>query len=117
NASPVKSIYVAICISLIWFILGSIYYPKWAKQGSEAEISWDVSGFYHYLPAIFIYHDLKKQDFMADINARYLPSPAYDQTFGHHDSGNRVNKYAMRQAVMYLPFFLLAHGYASMTHS
>ncbi|MEP6645752.1 MAG: hypothetical protein ABJC12_01575 [Saprospiraceae bacterium] len=110
-----KSILAVLFISLIWFMLGTVYYPKWKKSGSEATISWDVSGYYHYLPAIFIYHDLKKQEYMADINSKYLPSPAYDQSFGHHDSGNRVNKYAIGQAVMYMPFFLLAHGFATLT--
>jgi len=103
---------LAICI--IWIVLGALYYPKWNKTGSEAAISWDVSGYYHYLPAIFIYKDLKTQAYMGEINAKYLPSPAYDQSFGHHDSGNRVNKYAIGQAVMYTPFFLLAHTYTKL---
>src|SRR5258706_3853567 len=85
-----KSKYSLLIVSLVWFLLGAFYYPKWNKPGSEAAISWDVSGYYQYLPAIFIYKDIKKQDFMGDINAKYLPSPAYDQTFGHHDSGNLV---------------------------
>ncbi|MEP6794170.1 MAG: hypothetical protein ABJB16_07580 [Saprospiraceae bacterium] len=112
-----KSILAVLFISLIWFSLGTFYYPKWNKQGSEAAISWDVSGYYHYLPAIFIYHDIKKQAYMADIDAKYLPSPAHDQSFGHHDSGNRVNKYAIGQAIMYSPFFFLAHTYAKLTKS
>ncbi|MGB4849890.1 MAG: hypothetical protein WBP41_18330 [Saprospiraceae bacterium] len=112
-----KSILAVLFIALIWFFLGTVYYPKWNKLGSEAAISWDVSGYYHYLPAIFIYHDIKKQAYMADIDAKYLPSPAHDQSFGHHDSGNRVNKYAIGQAIMYSPFFLLAHTYAKITKS
>ena len=112
-----KSSLAVLFISMIWFFLGTIYYPKWNKPGSEAAISWDVSGYYHYLPAIFIYHDIKKQEYMADINARYFPSPAYDQSFGHHDSGNRVNKYAIGQAVMYTPFFLAAHAFTKLTHA
>ncbi len=112
-----KSILAVLFISLIWFFLGTFYYPKWNKQGSEAAISWDVSGYYQYLPAIFIYHDIKKQAYMADIDAKYLPSPAHDQSFGHHDSGNRVNKYAIGQAIMYSPFFFLAHTYAKLTKS
>jgi putative Mn2+ efflux pump MntP len=110
-----KSIHSVIIVSLVWLFLGSIYYPKWNKPGSEAAISWDVSGYYQYLPAIFIYKDVKQQNFMGDINAKYLPSPAYDQTFGHHDSGNRVNKYAIGQSVMYAPFFFVAHVYAKLT--
>ncbi len=107
-----NSFRAVLLISLVWLFLGYSYYPKWDKTGSEAAISWDVSGYYHYLPAVFIYHDLKQQDYMNDINARYLPSPAYDQSFFHDPSGHRINKYALGQAVMYMPFFLAAHAYA-----
>ena len=103
-----KSSTSIIIIALVWAYLGFSYYPKWEKPWSEATISWDVSGYYHYLPAIFIYHDIKQQNWMNDINSKYLPSPAYDQAFGHHDSGNKVNKYAIGQAVLYSPFFFAA---------
>lgn len=109
-----KSNFAVVLVSLIWFFLGAFYYPKWNNTGSESAISWDVSGYYHYLPAIFIYRDIKTQTYMGDINAKYLPSPAYDQSFEHHDSGNRVNKYAIGQAVMFSPFFLVAHIYAKL---
>src|SRR6187551_215222 len=102
-------------IAILWFGLGFLYYPKWDKPLSEATISWDVSGYYHYLPAIFIYKDIRQQNWMNAINEKYLPSPAYDQAFGHHDSGNKVNKYAIGQAVLYSPFFFAAHGYAKLT--
>jgi len=52
---------------------------------------------------------------MNEINQKYLPSPAYDQAFGHQNSGNRVNKYAIGQAVLFSPFFLIAHGYVLST--
>ena len=112
-----KSSTTIIIIALVWGYLGFSYYPKWEKPWSEATISWDVSGYYHYLPSIFIYHDIKQQNWMNDINAKYLPSPAYDQAFGHHNSGNKVNKYAIGQAVLFSPFFLIAHGYAKFTDS
>ena len=110
-----KSTHALLLVALAWLLLGSLYYPKWAKPWSEAAISWDVSGYYHYLPGIFIYHDLKRQDWMTYVNETYLPSPAYDQSFVHEGSGNRVNKYAIGQAVMYTPFFLVAHAYAKVT--
>lgn len=112
-----KSIHVVFLVSCIWFLAGAFYYPKWNNQGSEATISWDVSGYYHYLPAIFIYHDLKSQAYMDEINKKYLPSPAYDQAFIHGNSGNKVNKYAIGQAVLFSPFFLIAHAYTKVIHS
>ena len=110
-----KSSTSIIFIAILWFFLGYSWYPKWDKPWSEATISWDVSGYYHYLPAIFIYKDIRQQNWMNAINEKYLPSPAYDQAFGHQNSGNKVNKYAIGQAVLFSPFFLMAHGYTSLT--
>lgn len=109
-----KSTYAVLLVSIIWFLAGAFYYPKWNKAWSEAAISWDVSGYYHYLPAIFIYKDLKQQVWMDSVNQKYLPSPAYDQAFVHEKTGNKVNKYAIGQAVLFSPFFLLAHTYAKL---
>jgi len=110
-----KSIHAVFLVALIWFLLGTFYYPKWNKLGPEAEISYDASGYYHYLPSIFIYHDVKKQEWVKAIHDKYLPSPALDQAFIHQPSGNKVNKYAIGQAVLELPFFLLGHAYAKVT--
>ncbi len=110
-----KSTHAVVIIAVVWFLLGSFYYSKWEKQYHEATISWDVSGYYHYLPAIFIYKDIRQQDWMHEINTKYLPSPAFDQAVGHNDSGNKVNKYMAGQAVLYTPFFLVSHMYASIS--
>ncbi len=112
-----KSAHALILVAIIWFLLGAVYYPKWTKPWSEATISWDVSGYYHYLPAVFICHDLRTQSWMQGINEKYLPSPAYDQAFDHAPSGHKVNKYAIGQAVLYTPFFLLGHAYAVLSGS
>jgi hypothetical protein len=106
-----------VIVSAIFFIAGFFYYPKWSKVGSEGTISWDASGYYHYLPGLFIYHDLKQQVWMEDINKKYLPSPALDQTFVHEASGNKVNKYAIGQAVLFSPFFFIGHAYTKLTGS
>ena len=76
-----KSRWALIIMSITMFIAGYFYYPKWKFSHSEALISWDVSGYYHYLPAIFIYKDLKSQKWLDSINTKYLPSPVFDQSF------------------------------------
>ena len=91
------------------------YYPKWAKPGTEATISWDVSGYYMYLPALFIYHDIKQLSFADSIINKYHPTPEFQQAFGHHNSGNKVLKYACGQAVAMLPFFMIGHAIAGLT--
>lgn len=107
-----KSFHAILIITVAWLFFGAFYYPKWKKPLTEATISWDVSGYYHYLPAIFIYNDLRDQSYMDSINQKYLPSTAFDQSFIHGPSGNKVNKYPIGQAILYSPFFFAAHLFA-----
>ncbi len=88
-----------------------IYYPKWKMAGTEATISWDVSGYYLYLPALFIYRDIKELKWKPAIDAKYYPSSSPYQAYQHR-SGNQVLKYTAGLAILYSPFFLIAHSIA-----
>jgi hypothetical protein len=113
NAHP-RSIFAFLFCSL--FLMGStFFYPRWNARGSEATLSWDVAGYYLYLPAIFIYKDLKKVSFGEELIMRYQASGDYHQTFPWQN-GNRVMKYSAGMAIIYLPFFLSGHAYAFMTN-
>lgn len=90
-----------------------LYYPKWKAETHEATISWDVSGYYFYLPAFFIYQDVKELSFKDSIMQKYAPTPYFGQAFEHEESGNYVFKYSMGQAILYLPSFVVAHAWAS----
>ena len=79
---------------LILLLTHFVYYPKWKKTLTEATLSWDVSGYYMYLPAAFIYKDLKKCAFKEDIMTTYTPTPNFQQAFIHEQSGNYVMKYS-----------------------
>lgn len=85
------------------------FYPKWKHKGTEATISWDVSGYYWYLPSVFIYKDLKHQSFKDSILKTYLPTNTDFQQALLLSNGNYVMKYASGMAFMYLPFFAMAH--------
>lgn len=87
------------------------YYPKWSKPATEATISWDVSGYYLYLPGALIYKDLKTLKWWEAINEKYRPGPGMGQAF-QHPSGNWVMKYPMGQALQFLPWFAMAHKLA-----
>lgn len=97
--------------ALVVLTVGIGYYPKWNKEWTEATLSWDVSGYYLYLPALFIYKDIKQVGFREEIHEKYRPSDAPNQAFKHR-SGNYVMKYACGLAVQYLPFFGIAHALA-----
>ncbi len=90
-----------------------LFYPKWEKTGTEATLSWDVSGYYMYLPAIFIYKDLKQCRFKDDILNKYHPTSDFQQAFLDSKSGNYVMKYASGQALLMSPFFFVAHVWAT----
>lgn len=97
--------------ALIMTVASFVYYPKWNKAYTEAIISWDVAGYYAYLPAIFIYKDLHTLSFMPEINATYKPTAWLDQSIPH-SSGSQVLKYSAGLAIHFLPAFLVAHALA-----
>ncbi len=104
---------IALWISCLVIILaGFVYYPKYQQSQTEATLSWDVSGYYMYLPALFIYQDLKNCSFRDDIIEKYHPTHDFHQAF-EHSSGNYVMKHSCGQALQYLPFFGIAHFWAS----
>ncbi len=101
---------IAYYIAVLFIIsVHFFYYPKWLQPGT---ISWDVSGYYMYLPALFVYHDITQFKFKDEITQKYQPSPDFQQAYPH-SSGNYVLKYSCGQAIQYLPFFLLANTFAS----
>lgn len=88
------------------------------KPGSnnygQITMGYDVSGYYMYLPAAFIYHDLKKQEFGDSLVRKYQLSETFDQSW-EYPNGNRVMKYSCGMALMYLPSFTVAHIIATCT--
>ncbi|MBV6439355.1 MAG: hypothetical protein EPGJADBJ_00994 [Saprospiraceae bacterium] len=86
----------------------TLYYPKWQEPNVHATISWDVSGYYLYLPAALIYKDIKHLKWWDEVGAKYNPGPGQGQAF-QHPSGNYVMKYPMGQALQFLPWFAAAH--------
>lgn len=107
-----KNIFVACSLFMLYASL--IFYPRWKQEKNNAVLTWDVSGYYWYLPSIFIYHDIKQQGFKDHILTQYQPTSGvndFQQAF-RHESGNYVMKYSMGMSVMYSPFFLLAHELA-----
>lgn len=96
-------------LSCAWILaVGLFYYPKWNFSATESTLSWDVSGYYFYLPAIFIYKDLKMQEFKGPLLEKYRPTTSPYQSYPLGDN-TLVMKYSSGMAVMYAPFFFMAH--------
>jgi len=103
------SCYAWLLCVIVMCYTSFFFYPRWQQKDSEATISWDVSGYYWYLPSAFIYKDLKHLSFKDSIIAKYHPTNADFQQAIKVENGNSVMKYPLGMAVMYLPFFAIAH--------
>jgi hypothetical protein len=77
-------------------------------------LSWDVFGYYLYLPAKFIYHDpyLLNQDWLKHVVDEYQSTATLYQINQHPESGNWIIKYSMGMSFLYAPFFFIAHWLA-----
>lgn len=78
---------------------------RWKAEGGV--IVHDVYAYYAYLPATFIYHDLKL-NFVegSHHNEQFILWPKTTE------EGNKIFTSSMGMAFLYLPFFLPAHVYA-----
>lgn len=99
---------------IILLYTGIFFYPKWSKTGSEATISWDVSGYYHYLPALFIYHDIRECKFQNQIGEKYGPTPYFEPVRLYNHTSGRIMQYNCGLAIAMSPHFLLAHLYTNL---
>lgn len=79
---------------------------QWVKHHT---IGYDVSGYYTYLPAHFIYDDLKQLDFIEEIEKKY---PSIPENWTIAANGNKVQKYPIGMAILYTPAFATAHFFA-----
>lgn len=77
-------------------------------------LTWDVFGYYLYLPATFIHGDIALKDhaWLEEVMTTYEPSSTLYQLVDGPD-GARVIRYSSGMAVLYAPFFFVAHAIAS----
>ncbi|HEX8515133.1 MAG TPA: hypothetical protein VF868_02960 [Bacteroidia bacterium] len=109
HLSAIKLSSFAISIVILVCFLIDFSFKNWEKQNRVIEH--DVHSYYAYLPAKFIYDDIKieKSTYrLADNYYMFWPS--------YTDKGAAVIKTTMGVAIMYSPFFFVAHIYASLTH-
>lgn len=91
---------VAIGVVLLFF---AVITWRWSWNQGPAVVRSDAAGYYGYLRALFITHDLGHERF--------------DHVYMHRTpEGGTLNKYFAGTAVLELPFFLAAHAAAPMLH-
>lgn len=97
-----RSLYAVLLCGATLLVLRSSAPPRQA-------LTWDVFGYYLYLPATFIHHDIALEDhaWLDEVMTRYEPSATLYQLVDGPD-GKRVIKYSAGMAVLYAPFFFIA---------
>ena len=96
---------VSIIVLIFCTILVQVSYKSWKKQSGV--ISWDVISYYAYLPATFIFHDIKLEKKESFEHGTFWPEKTPD--------GRNVIKTTMGLSYLYAPFFGIAHAYESLS--
>lgn len=104
----IKTYKIPLLLTLVLFVFHLL--QKDFNSAYEHPIAGDAQAYYAYLPAVFIYADLK-YDFVEKINAKYYP-PEQQKSFLKPVGEGKVNKTFPGVAILYLPFFFLAHALA-----
>jgi hypothetical protein len=104
-----------ILIVLLLFFT-QFYYSFAIYNNSGNLFSWDILGYYMYLPFTIIHHDpgITNQAVIDQIFKLYEPSNGLYQAFTI-PNGNRIPGYTIGMTVLYFPFFLIAHAWALLT--
>jgi hypothetical protein len=76
-------------------------------------LTWDAFGYYIYLPGIFIYKDIKQMDWVTEIVNKYNTTGPIYQLSKPLPNGNKSIKYLIGVSLLYSPFFLISHNFAS----
>ncbi|MFC2101864.1 glycosyltransferase family 39 protein [Bacteroidota bacterium] len=107
TASLSRNIFFGLSAAII---ICRLTFPRWLTYDVLSILSWDVFGYYLYLPAIFIHHDLGISDFswLQQILDTYHPTNGFYQAY-MGPAGHYVMKYPMGLAILYAPFFFAGH--------
>jgi hypothetical protein len=81
---------------------------NWGDDNWKDIIEADGKGYYAYLPAVFIYHDLNFGFFQKIEQEKYYNKNIF-YDYRSYSNGKTINKYYCGTAIAELPFFLVAH--------
>ncbi len=96
------------------FIISCLYTLINRKGWQEDPFVADRSGYYAYLPAIFLHDDLESFSYLKQVKgpqADDIPWFLFEQ----EQTGRTLNKYAVGTALFELPFFAIAHLYCKLS--
>jgi len=94
-------------ISLV--VLWTFVNTSFKKDYKTGVIESDAKGYYAYLPAVFIYHDLNFR-FYNKIERETYHNSNLDFQYLRTHNNQTINKYYVGTAICLLPFFLVGHA-------
>lgn len=105
-----KSAKIVLMFIMIFIIINNIIFA------SSNILSWDVFGYYLYLPLKFIYNNLSlhNDSIITTILEKYHNSGTFYQAM-KMDDGGYVMKYTMGLSFFYFPFFWIGHTIAKIS--
>lgn len=101
-------ILISIIVVVVHYYTRQVGYNNWSNM-----LGWDVLAYYLYLPFTFIHGDpgISDQTVVQYIFDNYNPSGTFYQAYAL-PNGNWSPMYTLGMAILYLPFFLIAHVWA-----
>lgn len=80
-------------------------------------LHFDMAGYHLYMPAIFIYNDIRELKYYSKVDSTYQLCPGFDHyaQYKNKETGYSLNKYPCGVAVFQLPASLMAMGYTYFT--
>ncbi len=105
------AIFLAVLFVLLHYYIRTYNYQNWNNI-----LGWDILSYYLYLPFNFIYHDpgMVNQLVIEKIFNQYHPSGTFYQAY-QIPNGNWVSMYTLGFAILFAPFFFIAHLWATIS--
>jgi len=110
----VKLFYKIYIPLIILLLLGYTAKVNWGNGQWQNVLEADAKGYYAYLPAVFVYHDLNFGFYQkAEVENAADPNLVYDYRATYN--GYIINKYFVGEALLLAPFYELVHLLAKQT--
>lgn len=101
-----RNIVIIFCLLICLAVDNNLY---WNQNNYKFIIKTDGKGYYAYLPATFIYHDLNFGFFEQTEQKTYYDKNLFTDYRVFLADGKIINKYYCGTALVQMPFFLVAH--------
>jgi hypothetical protein len=101
---------LVLLICIFALVVQNPFPPYKNYTSPKYSIASDGFGYYAYLPAVFIYHDLSFSFFDAAYKKNYHEdAPPWVRSFMIKTEAGTIDKYWIGESLLLLPFFLIAH--------